>query len=132
MVEQLRKHRLLRPHADIDAALVSELFRVSADKFVCPQCGRTGLIARRRQPLDEEEWGMARRCAECGMEIPAERLEVFSNATLCAECQRKDERGELGKVEEYCPRCGDAMVMRQSQSGGITRWLMRCPRCGSR
>jgi predicted RNA-binding Zn-ribbon protein involved in translation (DUF1610 family) len=132
MVEQLQTYRLLRPHADAEKAIVTELFRVSAGKFVCPQCGRTGLWTRPVELLDEEEWGMARRCAECGKEIPAERLEVFPDATLCAECQRKDERGELGQAEEFCPRCGDAMVFRQSQSGGITRWLMRCPSCGTR
>jgi predicted RNA-binding Zn-ribbon protein involved in translation (DUF1610 family) len=97
MVEQLQKHRLLRPQADLDTAIVTELFRVSADKFACPQCGHSGLLARQPEPLDEEEWGMARRCAECGKEIPTERLEVFPEATLCAECQRKDERGELGE-----------------------------------
>jgi predicted RNA-binding Zn-ribbon protein involved in translation (DUF1610 family) len=132
MVEQLQTHRLLRPQADRDTAIIVELFRVSAVKLICPQCGRTGLLTRRREPLDEEEWGMARRCAECGTAIPVERLEVFPDATLCAECQRKDERGELGQAEEFCPRCGDVMVLRQSQSGGITRWLMRCPSCGNR
>jgi predicted RNA-binding Zn-ribbon protein involved in translation (DUF1610 family) len=132
MVEQLQKHRLLRPQADVDTAIVTELFRVSAEKFVCPQCGRMGLLARKCEPLDEEEWGMARRCGECGKEIPPERLEIFPDATLCAECQGKDERGELGQAEEYCPRCGEAMVLRQSQGGGITRWLMRCPSCGTR
>jgi RNA polymerase-binding transcription factor DksA len=132
MVELLQKHRLLRPHADADKAIVIELFRVSAKNLVCPQCGRMGLLARKCEPLDEEEWGMARRCVECGTGIPAERLEVFPGATLCAECQRKDERGELKKVEEYCPRCGEVMVLRRSQGTGITRWLIRCPSCGTR
>ncbi len=73
--------------------LLCELFRVSAKKFTCPQCGREGLTAKPSEPLNEEEWGMARNCSECGIVIPAERLEVFPEATLCAECQRKDERG---------------------------------------
>ncbi len=132
MVEWLQKHRLLRSQADLDAALLCELFRVSAEKFTCPQCGHKGLTAKPSEPLNDEEWGMTRKCSQCGTVIPPERLEVFSEITLCAECQRKEESGELTGTEEYCPRCGNVMTLRTSDRGGITRWSMRCPSCGRR
>jgi RNA polymerase-binding transcription factor DksA len=34
----------------------------------------------------------ARRCAECGADIPARRLRAMPRATRCLDCQRATER----------------------------------------
>ena len=40
--------------------------------------------------IDDGSYG---RCARCGKEIEAERLEAIPYATLCIECKRLEERG---------------------------------------
>jgi DnaK suppressor protein len=42
--------------------------------------------------IREKTYGM---CEECGEEIKAERLEALPWATMCVQCQAKEERGEL-------------------------------------
>lgn len=39
--------------------------------------------------LDEDSYGL---CVECGDTIPLERLEILPYATLCVQCQAKNER----------------------------------------
>ena len=98
-----QKHRLLRSQADLDFAILRELFRVSAEKFTCPQCGRKGLTTKPSEPLNEEEWGMARNCSECGIVIPAERLEVFPEATLCPNANARTSVGSLHARRSIVP-----------------------------
>ncbi len=43
--------------------------------------------------LQRIEDGTYGRCARCGREIEAERLEAIPYATLCIECKRLEERG---------------------------------------
>ena len=49
--------------------------------------------ALRRLYKEPEAFG---RCARCGREIPAERLEVVPEVELCAECQRVAEEPAPG------------------------------------
>jgi predicted RNA-binding Zn-ribbon protein involved in translation (DUF1610 family) len=130
MTEWLLRHRLVKPTADLETGVLVELFRVSAGKFSCPQCGGAGLIAKPSEPLDDEAWGETRKCESCGAPIPPERLEVFPGTRLCVACQNRDERGELSGPAEYCPRCGSIMELSQSRGSGITRYIMTCRACG--
>lgn len=43
--------------------------------------------------LQRIEDGTYGTCANCGTEIPAERLEAVPWATLCIDCKRLEERG---------------------------------------
>ena len=108
--------------------LLGELFRTAAPRFACPECGTVGLTAGDAEDDDEEDWGMARKCEDCGRPIASERLEVFPDTRLCVLCQAKDDRGEAAGQEDYCPRCGSVMTLRQSRRG-VTRYVMICPRC---
>ncbi len=110
--------------------LLGELFRTAAARFTCPKCQTVGLAAKAAEAEDDEAWGMARKCAECGQPIPRERLEVFPGAELCVTCQGRSDRGEAGGALEYCPRCGSVMTLRQ-QRRGVTRYVMSCPTCRS-
>jgi len=130
MVEWLRAHRLVKSTGELETDVLVELFRTSADKFRCPQCGRTGLTATPAAAEDDEAWGQARKCESCGVIIPVERLEVFPEMRLCVNCQERDDSGELGGIAEYCPRCGSVMMLERSRGEGITRYVMRCPECG--
>ena len=96
-----------------------------------PQVPAVGLAATAdEQEEDDEAWGMARKCAACSQPIPRERLEVFPNAELCVACQAKSDRGESEGAVEYCPRCGNAMTLKQVRRG-VTRYVMACPSCRS-
>jgi predicted RNA-binding Zn-ribbon protein involved in translation (DUF1610 family) len=129
MADWLLRHRLIKSTSDVPTDLLVELFRTSSAKLSCPQCGKRGLVAAPSEALADEEWGQSRTCESCGAAIPPERLEVFPDARLCADCQQRDERGELAGRAEYCPRCGSIMVLRQSRGAGITRYVMTCPAC---
>jgi predicted RNA-binding Zn-ribbon protein involved in translation (DUF1610 family) len=130
MIDWLARHRLIKSTSDIDIDVLAELFRTSAGRFVCPQCGQSGLVATPGESLEDEAWGEARKCESCGAPIPPERLEVFPGARLCVACQNREERGELTGPAEYCPRCGSIMELSQSRGSGITRYVMTCRVCG--
>jgi predicted RNA-binding Zn-ribbon protein involved in translation (DUF1610 family) len=129
MVELLRAQRLVKSTSDIETDMLVELFRSSAGKFRCAECGHVGLLATAAADLDDEAWGEARKCESCGAVIPAERLEVFPETRLCVDCQQRDESGEIAGEAEYCPRCGAVMMLERSRVIGITRYLMICPAC---
>jgi hypothetical protein len=128
MADWLRRYRVVKGTTETD--LLVELFRTSASRFACLQCGQAGLIASPSELLDNEAWGEARNCESCGAAIPPERLEVFPETRLCVACQNRDERGELTGPAEYCPRCGTAMILKRATGSGITRYIMACPGCG--
>ena len=116
------------PRADFDPDMVRELFLIHIDKINCPECDRKGLTAH---IASKNTWSWADEtcCEQCGKIIPPERLAALPGATLCVTCQTAIERGEtLGPVE-YCPRCGEIMVLKALASGGITRYERSCPRC---
>jgi predicted RNA-binding Zn-ribbon protein involved in translation (DUF1610 family) len=129
MADWLLRHRIIKSTRENERELLAELFRTSAARFACPQCGHDGLIASPSAPLDDEAWGLARKCETCGAPIPPERLEVFPDTRLCVACQNREERGELKGPAEYCPRCGSIMELSQAR-GGITRYVMSCRACG--
>ncbi len=130
MLDWLRRARAIRLDVEHEPELVAELFRATAAKFRCRQCGATGLVAQPAEPEDDETWGMARKCAACGRPIPPERLEALPTTTLCVACQSQDDRGQAADAPEYCPRCGNVMVVRQSRTPGVTRYVVACPKCG--
>jgi predicted RNA-binding Zn-ribbon protein involved in translation (DUF1610 family) len=130
MIEWLSRHRLVKQTSIPEVDLLAELFRASAGRFACPQCGQSGLVTTPSEPLDDEAWGEARKCETCGAPIPPERLDVFPDTRLCVACQNREERGELTGPAEYCPRCGSVMELSQSRKVGITRYVMTCRACG--
>lgn len=125
MTRRLIAARRLKRTSELSLDMLAELFRGSAGSLICPDCGHTGLTLRSRSDLDED-WPGGRPCTVCGMLIPEERLELYPEATLCAACQGKIDRGETVGDMDYCPRCGAPMQLRQSRSGGITRYEMAC------
>ncbi len=128
MLNWLRTVGMVRRNAAPDVELLPELFRAAAPKFSCPTCQAVGLMTRDTEPDNDEDWGMARQCADCGRAIQRERLEVFPDAQLCVECQGKSDRGESSGAAEYCPRCGSVMTLRPARRG-VTRYVMSCPSC---
>ena len=129
----LRKAGMLKRNREPSADELAELLLAAAVRLPCPECGHDGLLAR--DAADEaEDWPDARPCQDCGRPISAERLEALPRATLCAACQRGEERGDPSVSEEadYCPRCGSPMTVRKSGGTGITRYVAVCsdfPRC---
>jgi hypothetical protein len=129
MLDWLRKARMVRRDAQPEADLLGELFRAAAPKLICPKCGLTGLVVRPIPEEDDEAWGLGRACQQCGRPIARERLEAVSDAKLCANCQRREDNGELTAAPEYCPRCGNLMTVRQTRTAGITRYTLACSKC---
>lgn len=129
MIDQLRRVGMVRRDVQPEADLLAELFRSSASKFACPQCGAVGLIVQTIDEGDDEAWGMARKCDVCGRPIDRERLEALPDARLCATCQASDERGEATGPADYCPKCGNVMVVRPTRTRGVTRYELSCPTC---
>ncbi len=131
MLQWLRTAGMVRRDAAPDVELLPELLKSAALKLKCPKCLANGLTATEQQDeSDDEEWGMARKCAVCQQPIPLERLEVFPGAELCVSCQGKSDRGEGSDAPEYCPRCGNLMTLRQVRRS-VTRYVMACPSCRS-
>jgi predicted RNA-binding Zn-ribbon protein involved in translation (DUF1610 family) len=108
--------------------LIGELFRSAAGRFTCPGCQTVGLTTR---PLVDEsdEWGMPRACESCGQPIARQRLEVFPQTRLCVACQALADRGQRDAPEDYCPRCGNVMILRPRLNQGLARYAMTCPKC---
>jgi DNA-directed RNA polymerase subunit M/transcription elongation factor TFIIS len=132
IVQRLRTAGLLRSNSDATRDELIELLGGVADRLTCPDCGKRGLVAASAKDEDAD-WPAARRCESCGRPIPVERLEAVPAATLCAACQSGVEQGAVMGETEFCPRCGSPMVLRQTRSGGITRYVMACSavRCRS-
>lgn len=129
MLDWLRRANMVRRDVEPKLDLLGELFRISVAKYTCPKCGAADLEVTPVPEENDEDWGMARACEVCGRGIARERLEVFPSTKLCVECQSRADRGELTGAAEYCPRCGNLMVVRQTRSTGITRYVTACPKC---
>jgi RNA polymerase-binding transcription factor DksA len=80
---------------------------------------------------DSTEWdGPAKVCAACGARIPPERIAIYPDMHLCAACQSKAERGQTPDGhDDYCPRCGTRMIVRQRRGSGISAYEQTCPTC---
>lgn len=129
MIDWLRRVRMVRHGMAPEPELLGELFRAAAAKFVCPNCGTTGLAVRPAHQENDEAWGMARRCEVCRQPIARERLQALPDARLCAACQATDECGAASGPAEYCPKCGSVMVVRPTRGAGVTRYRLTCPHC---
>ncbi len=125
MARRMVSARRLKRTSELSLEMLSELFRAAAGSLICPECEHVGLKLKPRSDLDEN-WPGGRACSACAKTIPQERLELYPEATLCAACQGKIDRGERVGDMDYCPRCGAPMQLRPRQSGGITRYEMVC------
>ena len=111
---------------DLDYLLA--LARTVVDKWPCPACGAGGLTVEEIDgPADDFEVGQP--CAACGQMIPAERMELFPDTTLCTACQSIVDRGGTPDTQEYCPRCGSLMQIRAGRSSGVARYALVCTQC---
>ena len=129
IIAWLQRHGRLRRAEQPEADLAGEMFRVTADRFTCPECGAVGLTVG--GPLDDaSDWEVGRACEVCRQPIAPERLEVFPDTRVCATCKDAEETGQATEVPDYCPRCGAIMQLRPSRGAGISRYQMVCPECG--
>jgi len=109
---------------------VRELFEARLGRLRCAACGGRGLSIESRGGEDDGDWGDVRCCEACGEPIAEARLQVFPDASLCVDCQQKEERREpVGGEREFCDRCGTVLEVRQSASRGLTRYVLYCPAC---
>ena len=93
MLRWLKSAGMVRRDTAPEPELLPELFRAAAAKFACPKCGRLGLVAADAGEDDDEAWGMARQCVECGQPIPKERLDARPQAIRCVNDERRWEAG---------------------------------------
>lgn len=127
-VEALQSAGMLRRVEHPEDALVLELLANSAERLICSECGQAGLqISDVHEEFDCPE---SKKCERCGADIPAERLEVFPDTTVCVQCQSAGEAGAVHNDAEYCPRCGGPMQLRQAGGSGLARYEMKCFTCG--
>ena len=134
MLARLRAAGMLRREKEPSAELVAELLSTATGRFICSECGGLGLtVAPLEDEFDDEPWGQTeRQCTSCAQVIPAERVELFPDVTLCVKCQRIDEAGGPADTPDYCPKCGAVMTTRLHSGSGITRYQITCPQCGRR
>ena len=124
-VRWLRKASKLRAGSEPEWEILCEVLRSAAGQLACPQCGTKGLAVGPARD-DATDWPGDKTCSACGKAISPERAEALPEATLCATCQRQEERGRATTEIEYCPKCGAPMELRPSRSGGVTRYVMAC------
>jgi predicted RNA-binding Zn-ribbon protein involved in translation (DUF1610 family) len=129
MQQQLRAHGQLKRATNPEPELVRELLARLLPQIGCPDCGATEL-GWSTQLEDFEDWGDAKACEVCKQIIPAERLEVFPQATRCAACQ--DKPAPATEDADFCPRCGGLLAVRQQRGSGISRYVVSCADCGYR
>jgi DNA-directed RNA polymerase subunit M/transcription elongation factor TFIIS len=111
-----------------DLAYLVALAQTVADQWPCPACDGIGLT------VDDAAGGGVdfaggQPCAACGKMIPAERMELFPNTTLCTACQSIVDAGGTPDTQEYCPRCGSLMQIRAAGGSGVARYALVCPEC---
>lgn len=129
IIARLDRRGILRRDRKPSTDLLCELLKSAAAAWRCSACQQVGLIVAPVEPLDDEDWGMDRRCQRCGQVIPAERLEVFPDAQICATCKQMEQDRPVEDEPQYCPRCGSIMELKPSRGPGISRYEMRCPDC---
>lgn len=107
------------------SSAVLGIARGGLSKMACPGCKEHSLHLTRVEEPAEEEWEVSRPCTDCGKPIESERLEALPNSQTCMACSRKSQ----AVMDEYCPRCGDRMVVRGGRSPGISRYALYCNTC---
>jgi predicted RNA-binding Zn-ribbon protein involved in translation (DUF1610 family) len=111
-----------------DLPYLLALARTVSDQWLCPACGAAGLTLDEADgPADDFEAGQP--CAACGKMIPAERMELFPDTTLCTACQSIVDSGGTPDTQEYCPRCGSLMQIRAGRASGVAHYALVCPHC---
>ncbi|MDX1948351.1 MAG: TraR/DksA C4-type zinc finger protein [Pirellulaceae bacterium] len=128
LAARLRGVGLLKRDDERDPAVLLELARAARTRLVCPDCGSAGLAV---SPCERDEWETpAKACAACGWAIPPERVELFPDADLCAACQKQVDSGDGPNAhDDFCPHCGERMVVRQQRGSGLSRYRQVCPAC---
>jgi len=130
MLRRLRTLGMLRREKEPDWGLVAELFRSAVGRLLCEACGHAGLrISSAEDDWDDAAWGAGRRCEACGQTIPAERVRMLPNVTLCVSCQRLSERPVAAQPVDYCPRCGAVRHLRLRAGDGLAGYRPYCPEC---
>lgn len=124
LLARIRAAGMLRKEAEPPWETVVALLPSAMQRMTCGGCGSSGLEGSEVDEDDFDEWGQGRLCTACRAPIPAERLEVFPDATRCVQCQDLPEE----EAAEYCPRCGTVMQLRTA-SRGVTRYQLVCPEC---
>jgi DNA-directed RNA polymerase subunit RPC12/RpoP len=124
---QLRRLGMIKREEQAEVALLLELARIKKPDIRCPSCRKPGFTAEAVDPTDDG-WGAGKPCANCGKEIPAERLELFPDQDLCAACQGKIDSGGQLSGDDYCPHCGTPMIVKQTRQG-VSRYQQVCPNC---
>jgi DNA-directed RNA polymerase subunit M/transcription elongation factor TFIIS len=132
LVARLRRLGMLKRGDDLEPQFLLEIAAAARERLTCSSCGRGGVLVQLADERDEFE-PASRPCAACGAAIPAERLELFPDSELCASCQQRIDRGQTpDQHDDYCPRCGTRMVVRQRRGSGIAGYEMSCPACRRR
>jgi DNA-directed RNA polymerase subunit RPC12/RpoP len=128
LAAQLRSLGMLKRDDDREPEFLLQLASVASGKLTCASCGSGVKISLAD---DADEWNLPRKdCAACGTRIPPERIAIYPDMDLCAACQAKAERGQTPDVhDDYCPRCGTRMVVRQRRGSGIAAYEQVCPAC---
>ena len=126
MMQRLSEIGMMKRSSDPDLQLLQELFRSAAGRLICHACHAVGLTVT--QVCDDDEWDDVRQCDGCRKPIPAERLEVFPDATRCATCQESSEDGSDAE-REFCEHCGSVMSLNVRRSAGPVAYDMKCPNC---
>jgi predicted RNA-binding Zn-ribbon protein involved in translation (DUF1610 family) len=119
---------MLKREDQRDVAYLLQLAKAARERLLCSACGGGGLSV---ELAPDDEWERpAKPCAACGTAIPVERLELFPDSELCAACQQRVDRGQTpDQHDDYCPRCGTRMTVRQRRGSGVAGYEMICPTC---
>lgn len=131
-IRVLERTGLARRHRPPETDLIPELLKAAAPRLACEACQAVGFSITAAAELPDEEWQPAVLCQQCRQPIPAERIEALPDTTLCVRCQSADETNTAPSEPEYCPKCGNLLVWRQSRGSGITRYQLLCstyPKC---
>jgi DNA-directed RNA polymerase subunit M/transcription elongation factor TFIIS len=132
LIARLRKLGMLKRGDDADGQYLLQLAAAARDRLLCSACGRHGVSVQLAEDRDEFE-SPSRPCAACGASIPVERLELFPDSELCAACQQRVDRGQTpDQHDDYCPRCGTRMVVRERRGSGLAGYELICPECRRR
>jgi predicted RNA-binding Zn-ribbon protein involved in translation (DUF1610 family) len=124
---QLRRLGMIKREEQAELSLLQELARIKKGEIHCPSCRKPGFTAEAIDP-HADGWGEGKPCANCGREIPPERLELYPDQELCASCQGKIDAGGQLSGDDYCPHCGTPMIVKQT-SQGVSRYQQICPSC---
>jgi RNA polymerase-binding transcription factor DksA len=117
-----------------DTQYLLTLANAAGNRLACPARGAANY---RVQSGESDRFALERACKACGRPIPAQRLELFPEAGLCAACQTALDLGRPLPTVEYCPRCSTLLVVRAGGAGATRyalsrtalklRWLWRRP-----